>query len=90
MTTTQLTAAASKAIRSAVRGQTKTISKGWSSHTAGAGTGTPIRLVEGNQAPQLVGQPYLKTTFSNGRGFTKTLYTPSTLAIIVGADWLSA
>jgi len=56
--------------------------------TAGFGTTTPIDIVPGDAVPELVGQPYLKTNFSRG-GFSKTLYTPSTLRVEVGAEWLS-
>ena len=77
-----------KAIRAAVRGEYRTISIGRSRHTAGAGTGTPIIVVEGDAAPTLEGLPYLKTNFSKN-GFSKTLYTASTLKIVVGAEWIA-
>ncbi len=76
------------AIRRAVAKQRRTISRGRSSHTARAGSSTPIDVIPGDGAPTLVGLPYLKTQFSNGRGFSKTLYTPSTLRIEVGETWL--
>ncbi len=76
-----------KIIRNAVRGQRNYISIGRSRNSAGVGTQTPIRILpDSDSAPKLVGQPYLKTNFRRG-GFSKTLYTPSTLAIEVGADW---
>jgi hypothetical protein len=73
-------------IRKAVKGQTRHIQIGRSHNSAGAGSGTPIRFVDGDQQPNLEGQPYLKTTFRNG-SFQKTLYTYSTLEITVGKDW---
>ncbi len=59
---------------------------GRSANRAGP-SGAPVVIVEGNQPPTLCGHPFLKTQFSNGRGFTKTLYTPSTRRIEVGKDW---
>lgn len=77
-----------KIIRNAVRYQTRSIRIGRSWNTSGAGAGTPIRLLrDSDAAPSLCGQPYLKTGFSNGRGFSCTLYTPSTLCITVGENW---
>jgi hypothetical protein len=76
-------------IRDALAGQRKTIQIGRSRHTAGFGTTTPIDIVAGANPPKLKGLPYLKTGFSNGRGFHKTLYTPSTLVVEVGAEWLA-
>jgi hypothetical protein len=34
--------------------------------------------------------PYLKTNFVGSGGFRKVLYTPSTLRIEVGAEWIAA
>ena len=85
---TEIKPAVKKAIRAAVRGEYRTIAMGRSRHTAGAGSTTPIVVVEGNIEPTLDGLPYLKTNFSRG-GFSKTLYTPSTLKIVVGAEWLA-
>lgn len=49
----------------------------------------PVRVVEGNQPPTLVGRPYWKTSFTAHHGrFHKILYTPSSRKIIVGRDWL--
>ena len=76
-------------IRAAVEGQSRSISIGRSRNTAGAGSGTPIIVIDGDSPPVLEGQPYLKTNFSNGKGFSKTLYTPSTLQITVGKEWLN-
>lgn len=72
----------------ALAGQKRTIQIGQSRHTAGYNSGTPVKVIPGSsQPPELVGQPYLKTTFRNGV-FRRTLYTPSTLGVIVGAQWL--
>ena len=68
-------------------GVSRRISIGRSSQSAAVGRSTPVTIVEGNGQPELHGQPYLKTTFSNGRGFSKVLYTPSTMHITVGAEW---
>jgi hypothetical protein len=78
-----------RSVRRAVRGQTRTIGIGRSVHTAGAGSGTPVEVVDGAGAPRLEGLPYLKTTFRR-RGFSKVLYTYSTLKIVVGRDWKEA
>lgn len=49
---------------------------------------TPVVFAQdNNQEPKLVGAPYWKTGFSNGN-FHKILYTPSTLKITVGKNWL--
>ena len=90
-TQTQITKQQAAIIRNHVRDthQRATISIGRSCNAASAGTGTPIEVVEGDQAPTLCGQPYLKTTFRRG-SFSKTLYTPSTLFIEVGAGWIEA
>jgi hypothetical protein len=90
MTTTQITKPVARKIRQQVAGQRRSISIGRSSNRAGAGTNTPIRIVDGDTPPMLVGQPYLKTQFSGKGGFSKTLYTPSTLAIEVGSDWIKS
>jgi len=86
---TNITAEQRRKVSAALSGIRKTIRIGRSAHTAGFGTGTPVQIVEGDKAPTLEGLPYLKTTFSNGRGFRKTLYTPSTLVAVVGKDWLA-
>lgn len=76
-------------VRAALTGKRRRITIGHSSHSAGVGTGTPISIIAGDAPPQLLGNPYLKTGFNNGRGFSMTLYTPSTLRVIVGAEWLA-
>lgn len=87
MNNTNNTLLSSKIIRNKVRGELRTIQIGRSRHTA-SGKSAPIEIVEGcDFAPKLVGLPYLKTTFRGPGGFTKTLYTYSTLKIIVGAEW---
>ena len=74
-------------IRAAAWGYYATIRRGRSEHTASVTWSTPIRVVPGDEPPVLVGEPYLKTHFQRGR-FSRTLYTPSTLCIEVGEDWL--
>lgn len=75
-------------IRAACAGQNRSICKGRSYNRAGVTSSTPVVLIPGSdKAPSLEGQPYLKTQFCGGGGFRKTLYTPSTLQIEVGADW---
>lgn len=65
---------------------TASICIGRSSNVCGVGTRTPINYVPGDEAPQLKGQPYLKTNFTSGN-FSRTLYTPSTLYVEVGENW---
>lgn len=76
-------------IRDALQCQRRSISRGMSRNAAGFGTATPVDVIPGNSAPVLQGLPYLKTTMRNGPRFTKTLYTPSTLRVIVGSEWLA-
>lgn len=75
-----------KDIAEALRGQKVTIAIKRSYNRRGFGTNTPIQYVPGNEPPKLCGQPFLKTQF-NHCGFHKTLYTPSTMHVIVGKDW---
>lgn len=84
-----LTPAQRRKVSFALSGSHATIQMGRSRNTAGFGTRTPVVVVPGDQPPRLKGQPYLKTHFSNGRGFSTTLYTPSTLFAEVGKDWLA-
>jgi len=86
----EITPKIAKAIRAAVRGQRKNICIGRSYNSAGAGSGTPIIVTGAGSAPRLAGLPYLKTNFVGGGGFRKVLYTPSTLRIEVGAQWIAA
>ena len=74
-------------IRAAAWGYYSTIRIGRSEHTAGVTWSTPIRVIKGNEPPALVGKPCLVTHYRRGR-FSRTLYTPSTLRIEVGEDWL--
>lgn len=48
---------------------------------------TPVVFVDGVQPPTLTGEGYWKTAFRGPGGFTKVLYTYSTLRIVVGRDW---
>ena len=83
----KITISQRQAIKKALSGENRSISKGMSSNSAGFGTRTPIEVIPGKGKPSLLGQPYLKTQFRNG-AFQKTLYTPSTLHVTVGARWL--
>jgi hypothetical protein len=78
-----------EAIAAHLQGQTRMIRIGRSSNVAGFSNSTPIEQVDGDHAPELVGQPYLSTTFRRG-SFSRTLYTPSTLRVVVGRDWKPA
>ena len=73
-------------IRAYAMGQYATIKIGRSENTSGVTWSTPIKVVGGDDPPELIGAPYLKTHFRRGR-FSRTLYTPSTLRIEVGEDW---
>ena len=65
------------------------ISIGRSRNSAGFGTGTPVEVVpDSDEEPHFVGHPYLKTNFQNKGGFSKILYTPSTLKVVVGKKWI--
>jgi hypothetical protein len=75
-----------RAIAKELAGETRTIQIGRSRNVAGLGTNTPIKLVDGDSAPELRGQPCLGTMFRNG-SFRKIIYTPSTLHVVVGRDW---
>ena len=76
-------------IVNAVGNATRSISIGRSSNIASVGTGTPIEVIDGDKAPSLEGHPFLSTTFRRG-SFTKNMYTPSTLRIEVGREWLKS
>lgn len=76
-----------KIIKSHIGNQRRYIRIGRSYNSAGIGSGTPINIIDSDSEPKLLGHPYLKTTFRNGN-FSKTLYTPSTLRVEVGKDWL--
>lgn len=63
---------------------------GWRGRTDSRRTSswnTPVEIVDGTQSPTLAGLGYWKTTFRGPGGFVKTLYTPSTLRVVVGRDW---
>ena len=62
------------------------IAIGRSSNSAGFSANTPIVRVPGGCAPRLEGKPYLKTIYRRGN-FSRTLYTHSTLHVVVGENW---
>ena len=76
-----------KQIRAACQPRRKSIQIGRSSNSAGV-VNAPILFVDGVKPPTLEGLPYLKTGFRNGPRFHKILYTPSTLRIEVGKEWV--
>lgn len=73
-------------IRSLLVGQRKSGGRGRTDRPTGPAR-APIVIVPGNAKPELKGLPYWKTRFKT-RGFSKVLYTPSTLRIEVGEDWI--
>lgn len=77
-----------RALAPALRGQRRGIFRGRSSHAAGYHPRVPVELADDPEAaPELLGEPYLKTSFHRGN-FSKILYTPSTLYARVGKAWL--
>ena len=46
----------------------------------------PVKILDGESEPTLCGLPHWKTGFSRN-GFSKVLYTPSTLRVEVGLNW---
>lgn len=74
-----------RAARAALSGEIRYITIGRSRNRAGVTRSTPVAIIEGDSAPKLLGKPYLKTQFRNG-AFSKTMYTPSTLMILVGPE----
>jgi len=64
--------------------------RGRTDRATGVSVSTPVETVPGDSPPRLVGLPYWKTGFRNGAGFSKTLYTPSTLRVVVGENWKPA
>lgn len=86
--TITITPATARKIRAHCKGSISYIRRGRSCNSAGVTSTTKIVIVpESDRAPKLEGQPYLKTNFCGKGGFRKTLYTPSTLRIEVGAKW---
>ena len=77
-----------KLFRDLLKNVRKSIRIGRSYNEAGVGTRTPFVVTAGTKPPTLEGRPFLKTQFRNGAGFSKTLYTASTLRVEVGKDWL--
>lgn len=78
-----------RAARAAVYGTRVWGGRGRTDHGVTTGWHTPVRVLEGDQAPAVRGLPYWKTQFSQGR-FSKVLYTYSTLRIEVGRDWMDS
>lgn len=77
-----------KAARAFLRntGTTVFAGRGRTDNVGYAHNAVPVEVVAGDSEPRLLGLPYWKTCFRNG-AFSKTLYTPSTLRVVVGADW---
>ena len=78
------------AARKALFGQMRRIAMGRSYHIASVNWQTRVEIVAGDLAPTLEGLPYLKTQFQGKGGFSRTLYTPSTMRIVVGESWKEA
>lgn len=72
--------------RSFLRKEVRMIRKGRKANYAGVTNSTPVRILEDDSPPNLIGHPYLKTNFRK-RGFSKILYTKSTLEIVIGREW---
>jgi hypothetical protein len=75
-----------KRIADHLRGQCASIAIGRSRNVAGFSNSTPVEIIEGDHPPELIGRPHLATTFRRG-SFQRTLYTPSTLRVVVGRNW---
>jgi len=75
-----------RSIKRAIGRTQNSIQIGRSFNCAGFSNSTTIEIIDGDQAPQLLGRPYLSTTYRRG-SFTRNLYTPSTLRVVVGRDW---
>ena len=65
--------------------------------SAGARNNCPIKIVEGDKPPELLGKSYYYTNKSGGLIFHpaayrlkygKPIYRPSTIRVEVGSDWL--
>jgi hypothetical protein len=77
-------------IRKSLAEVRKYIGIGRSYNSAGAKC-CPIKVIQGSDSiPVLEGSPYLKTNFYGKNGFSKTLYTPSTLEVNVGENWIKS
>jgi hypothetical protein len=75
--------------RWAAKGQEIKLFRGRTDRVGRVRSNTPVYLAENkDQPPILRGAPYWKTGFSNG-SFHKVLYTPSSLRIEVGLNWLT-
>lgn len=82
-----MTLARKREVRRPVVGQLVCGGRGRTDHPRYVGWNVPVEEVEGAAAPEVKGLPYWKTNFTAANGFSKTLYTPSTLRVEVGRDW---
>lgn len=87
---TELTIEQRRAIRAPFLGIRICASRGRTDHPRVITRSTPVEIVPGDSQPKIEGSGYWKTNFSNGRGFSRTMYTPSTLRIEVGEAWIKA
>jgi hypothetical protein len=86
MTTTKVSPI-KKAARAALLGTHVSGGRGRTDKPAAVTWSTPVVVVPSSaQPPTLKGLPYWKTTMRNGT-FSRTLYTPSTMRIVVGENW---
>ena len=76
-----------KRARAFCRDQYVFAGRGRTDRTGRAHSTIPVEVVDGDCQPRLTGLPYWKTTVRNGPNFSRTLYTPSTLRVVVGRDW---
>jgi hypothetical protein len=77
-----------RAARLACLGQSRYGGRGRTDGRTSVTMSTPVIVIpDSTQAPTVKGLGYWKTNFSGPNGFSKTLYTPSTFRIEVGANW---
>lgn len=73
--------------RSTVLGTVTHAGRGRTDYPRQVTVSTPVVVTSNsNHPPRVEGYGYWKTTIRNG-SFNKTLYTPSTLCVVVGEKW---
>jgi len=86
MTTTKVSPI-KKAARASLLGTHVSGGRGRTDKPAAVTWSTPVVVIPSSaHPPTLKGLPYWKTTMRNGT-FSRTLYTPSTMRIVVGENW---
>jgi hypothetical protein len=87
----QVTFNLKKEARKAILGTRVRGFRGRSDGAASVTYSTPVDIIPNSaDKPKAKGLPYWKTNFNNGKGFRKTLYTPSTFRVEVGENWKPA